>query len=252
MNFSTKIVRKFLAEKIPTNPEFWFCYLVSSFGQIGEPFEADFLNKTFNINEKSALAWWDSLTGYSEEFEESEENVENPNSIPIEFQNHVNLIIEFHPGNTYYFLENHLSKEEAAIGDIGGHWALPMLRWDEVVLLSKNVKPVTEIENYSSFVMLLLLPCVWLTKDEDFKKVRRVLTENWTHTGLVSQENAELLTQKFREASNAEEGEFYWFINGENNWVTNAHWSSRSFDKPGQQIALINSLVSSATNNQSN
>jgi hypothetical protein len=243
-------VQKFKETKILSNPNFWFCYLVSSFGQIGESLETDFVGKIFNINEENTIEWWNSFTGYYEGiFDETDGEVENPNAISIEFQNQVNLVIEFHAGDTYYSLENLSSKQIANLGSIGGHWILPMLRWIEVLSLSQKVKLDSSSENYSNLVTLLMLPCVWLTKDEDFEEARKVLAEAWIDTGLVTQENAELLALKCCEAIDARKEDFYWLLDNENNWVTNAHWSSRFSDESNQNAKSVTKLLNLATNN---
>lgn len=243
-------MQDFVDTKILTNPDFWFCYLVSSFGQIGEPFAPEFLSNIFNINEENTIEWWNTFTGYYEGiFDETDGQVENPNTISIEFQNQVNLAIEFHAGDTYYYLENSITNESANLGTIGGHWILPMLRWNEIVSLSQNVKSDSSIRDYSSFVMLLMLPCIWLTKDEDFEEVKKVLVTAWTNTGLANQQNAELITLKFSEAVDARQDEFYWFLDSENNWVTNAEWSSRFSDETNQNAKLVTKLLNLATNN---
>lgn len=245
-------MRNFVETKIITNPTFWFCYLVSSFGQIGEPFEPESIEKVFNTGEEGFLDW-QSFTGYYEGiFEETDGQVENPNTISIEFQNQVNLLIEFHAGDTYYYLESSSTKEFANLGNIGGHWFLPMLRWDEIAYLSQQIKLDSTIENYSSFVLLLMLPCVWLTKNEDFGEVRKALVKAWFDTELVNQKNAEFLTLKFFEAVDARKEGFYWFLDNENNWVTNAHWSPRFSENPNRNAELVTKLLNLATNNQSN
>lgn len=244
-------MRKFAETKILTNPNFWSCYLISSFGQIGESFDPEFVEKIVDVTENNLFDWWSSFTGYYEGiFDETDGEVENPNTISIEFQNQVNLVIEFHAGDTYYCLENSSTKETANLGNIGPHWLLPMLRWNEIVSLSQNVKSEFSVQNYSSFVLLLMLPCIWLTKDEDFEEVRKVLVKTWFDTGLVNQGNAELLTLKFFEAVDARKEGFYWFLDNENNWVTNTHWSPRFSDKPNQNANSVTKLLNLATNNQ--
>lgn len=243
-------MQDFVDTKILTNPDFWFCYLVSSFGQIGEPFAPEFLSNIFNINEENTIEWWNNFTGYYEGiFDETDGQVENPNTISIEFQNQVNLVIEFHAGDTYYYLENSITKEFVNLGTIGGHWILPMLRWNEIVSLSQNVKSDSSIRNYSNLIMLLMLPCIWLTKDEDFEEVKKVLAQAWINTGLANQQNAELITLKFSEAVDARRDEFYWFLDSEHNWVTNAEWSSRFSDETNQNAKLVTKLLNLATNN---
>jgi hypothetical protein len=114
---------------------------------------------------------------------------------------------------------------------------------------SQKAKSDSSIENYSIFVVLLMLPCVWLTKDEDFEDVRKVLTKVWLDTKLVNQENADLLAKQYCEAVDARKEDFYWFLDNENNWVTNAHWSSRFSDESNQNLKLVIKLLNLATDN---
>jgi Immunity protein 19 len=238
------IVRKFIDTKTLFNPNFWFSYLVSSFGQIGEPFETEFVGKVFDVSGENTINWWNSFTGYYEGiFDETDGEVENPSSISIDLQNEIHLVIEFHAGDTYYFLENRSSVESATLGDIGPHWILPMLRWTEVVNLSKAINLDQRLENGDNLLILLLLPCVWITKNDDVSEIHKIVSDSWSKTGLVDFESAEMLASQFCKSTDGREKDYHWFLNDYNVWVTNATWSSRCSLKPYEEINQITNLL---------
>lgn len=97
------------------------------------------------------LKWWDEFTGYYDGIlNESDGYSENPTTLKIKLYSEENLIIEFHPGETLYFI-NH-----AQIGSIGPHYKLQVLPY----------KKIKELSAGKQELFTLLLPLALVKKEE--------------------------------------------------------------------------------------
>lgn len=234
-------------ETLFRSPEFWNFYIYQSCGEIGETFEPEIIEDIFKVEKKSYEDWWKSFTGYYEGiFEETDGDVENPSTICIRFKNNISLAIEFHAGDTYYSLEDKSLGEFTFLGNTGPHWSLPMLRWKEASKLAEAAKPQSVLEEIQSFIILLLLPCIWITKDDDIEEINKILSNAWLKIDLINAEDAEYLSNFWCESTDARKHSFYWYLNDDNYWVTNAKWSSRYEKQPEEQINKIAKLLSLA------
>jgi hypothetical protein len=93
--------------------------------------------------------------------------------------------------------------------------------------------------------MLLLLPIVWLTADDDVEAARRAAESAWSASGLLSSQLAAPMADLWTKS--VEGGrEYRWYRKPEVGWICSASWSSRSETRPAHELALINQLITSA------
>ncbi len=111
-------------------------------------------NYSFDID------WFNKFTNYYDGvFEENDGYVDNPNSIIVQLNNHNELIIEFHPGDVIFFMNN------LKIGCTGPDYSIGVIPIDEYIELTKDLC----YEN-----KLFLLPMVEVKEYEE-KKFREIV-----------------------------------------------------------------------------
>lgn len=97
--------------------------------------------------------WWNEFTGYYPGvLDESDGYIVNPTTLEIPFAKNKMLKIEFHPGDTIYFINGN------KIGSIGPHWKLQVIPF-------KDIEQVLLMENGRQ-LFLLLLPLVSLAPED--------------------------------------------------------------------------------------
>ena len=111
--------------------------------------------------------WYDNFTNfYDGVFEENDGYVDDPNAIMIELNNHNELIIEFHPGDVIFFMN------DSQIGCTGPEYEIKAITYKEYKELTKDLSPEKK---------LFLLPMVEITENEKtefYKLVSMVLLNN--------------------------------------------------------------------------
>lgn len=110
-------------------------------------------NYSFNTD------WFNKFTGYFDGvFEENDGYVDNPNSIKIQLNIHNELIVEFHPGDIIFFMNN------LKIGCTGPDYRIRVIPF-------KNYIELTKYLCYDS--KLFLLPMVVISEDEkvEFREI---------------------------------------------------------------------------------
>ena len=106
------------------------------------------------------MDWFNKFTNYYDGvFEENDGYVDNPNSIMVQLNNHNELIIEFHPGDIIFFMNN------VKIGCTGPDYKIRVLSIDEYMEFTKDLGCECE---------LLLLPMVEV-KEHEVAKFREIL-----------------------------------------------------------------------------
>ena len=104
--------------------------------------------------------WIDKFTQYSEEiFDENDGYVDNPNTINLNLNGH-DFRIEFHPGDTVYFLDGQ------EIGCTGGHFILKKIDFQ---LFSELTYGIEDIHMF-----LLVMPIVSLN-NADIPRARHIV-----------------------------------------------------------------------------
>ncbi|TGK07899.1 hypothetical protein EHO59_07340 [Leptospira semungkisensis] len=151
------------------NDLLWCYYLSISFPNaynkslnltIGEMVEG-----IYKIDLDSNLEWINDFTGsYEGVMDESDGYLDNPNFLEIEIKKSIKLKIEFHPGDTLYFIDGF------KIGCTGPHWMLYGLTWSELIDL-------TEGATDEGLLFWLLLPIAGISNEDDLIEVKKVLYE---------------------------------------------------------------------------
>lgn len=225
-----------LRQDVLVDRRFWAGLYAGAFGQVGEPAEPAAFCSSLGVNERDALDWHHQFTGwYPGIFDESDGYSDDPATVEVVLGNDVHLRVQFHPGDKYWFLRC-ADTAEAMLANIGPHWALPGLRWQEAVAIG-NAAP-----HHGWLPILLLLPVVWLTAGDDVRAARQAAETAWLASNLVGASSAAALTDLW--ASAVEGGRGYRWRSTPSGWLCDAHWSPRSEGR--SESILLNSLVAAA------
>lgn len=151
------------------NKYFWLYFLATSFPNgyneeidmsAGEIFEV-----IFNLDNDETSKWVDNFTGYYEGvIEENDGYIDNPSTVILKLNKDANLKIEFHPGDTIYYINENI------IGCTGPHWELYAIKWNEIVKFSEG-------SLYPDYAFWLLLPMAAVTSENNIEEVKRVIIE---------------------------------------------------------------------------
>jgi hypothetical protein len=220
-----------------TDRRFWAGLYAGAFGQITEePPEPAAFCSMLGVREKDELKWWREFTGwYPEIFDTSDGYSKDPATVRLALANDVRLRVEFHPGDQYWFLSD-ADGSESTLANIGPHWALPGLRWEEAIALG-DAAP-----RKGWMAVLLLLPVVWLTAGDDVEAARLAAESAWRRSKLMTPESASLAADLWVKA--VEGGRGYRWRRRSNGWLSDAEWSTRSKGRRG--AASLNRLIAAA------
>ncbi len=130
---------------------------------------ADFVEKVMPIN----IEWSDCFTQYDKNpdvFDESDGYLDHPTTLTTSLGSLGNLKIEFHPGDTIFFLNNN------EIGCTGPHWVLSKIPY-------QTIKNVLELE-YGEVLFELLLPMAIL-ESEEVEKIKPILEKHFLELGFA-------------------------------------------------------------------
>ncbi|HET6251770.1 MAG TPA: hypothetical protein VFE47_29060 [Tepidisphaeraceae bacterium] len=220
-------------KNVPDDRRFWAVVYAEMFGQISEQEPQSAAIYSFlEVSQKDAQGWFDDLVGWN-----SVQSEESPVNIHLPLANGVELSVEFQSGDVGW----HLCAPGQAmvrLGSIGGHWELPGLRWKEAAAIAAAV---TE-ENWR--VLLLLLPMVWLTEDDDVQAIKRHVVSAWRESKLSSSSSATNLADHWIRA--VQGGKEYRWRKSPEGWVCTAHWSTRGETRSPTDIKHINRAIAAA------
>jgi hypothetical protein len=109
-----------------------------------------------------------------------------------------------------------------SVGKGGGHWQLPAFRWAELLEIGQAAaRPAS--------AMLLLLPSVWITRDDNMAEIRRQLIETWQNLNLVPRSKVMLLVEQLITSS---QSDVQWRVQERLGWVNDGDNSRRNPDSP--------------------
>jgi hypothetical protein len=108
------------------------------------------------------------------------------------------------------------------LGKGGGHWQLPAFRWTELLELSQAAVR-------SQTAMLLLLPSVWLTREDNVDEIRHHLIDSWDTLAEISPCQVSLLVEQLISAS---QSDLQWRHEDSLGWVNDGANSRRNPDSP--------------------
>ena len=227
-----------LRQEVLEDRRFWASLYASAFGQVGAPPEPAAFCSLLEVNERDALDWHNEFTGwYPGIFDESDGCIEDPAQVQVALANNVQLRVEFHPGDQYWFLRG-ADGAEAMLANIGPHWALPGLRWQEAIAIG-DAMPTN-----GWLATLLLLPIVWITRGDNVSAAHIGAQSAWAASNLVASASASTLAELWVKA--VEGGSDFRWRRPADDWLCDAHWSTRSDDK--REAQLLNRLIAASSN----
>jgi len=127
------------------------------------------------------------------------------------------------------------------IGRVSGHWRLPALRWRELVRI--NEASVRDRDCIPGTALLLFLPTVWLSDDDDRSEVRDQLTTAWANLKVVRQSTINALVEDLIVSATsdvpwAKDSKYGW-INDDSHSCRNPSGPCRLTDDEFQRIAVF-------------
>lgn len=145
------------------NLNFWINYFGCSYpNSYDEENDISVSDIMLELYTQEIESYWKKFTGYYPGiFDECDGYVDNPTTLETPFAKDKTLKIEFHPGDTIYFING---KE---IGCTGPHWKLQMIAFDEI----EQLLPLKDGRQ----LFLLLLPLAFLAADDTqaaYKKIK--------------------------------------------------------------------------------
>lgn len=153
-------------EKIMCDKNFIMWFLMNNFPE-GIDEEND-LSMNEIISDSCSLdrKWVDEFTNYyNGVFEENDGYVDTPNAIKIQLTNNNELIIEFHPGDTIYLLNN------LEIASTGPNYRIRVINFSKFIELTKNL-------DIKSKMFLLPITSVGKKEKNEFgENVRKIIEE---------------------------------------------------------------------------
>lgn len=139
-------------DDIKENKDFWRYFFCVNF-PCAEDEDSDMslleiIEEKYDISKK----WQDEFTGFYEGvFDKNDGYVNNPSTLEIELKKGIYLFIEFHPGDTMYFLNDN------KIGCTGPEFFIRKISWTDFECYTRELDCVKK---------LLLLPMVYVYNDE--------------------------------------------------------------------------------------
>jgi hypothetical protein len=218
---------------------FWAALYAGAFGQVGEPPDAvDFCSQLAE-SEEAVLKWYHQFVGWNPGISDEPDGYsEDPATVALALADNVQLRVEFYLGDQYWLLRD-ADGVEAMLANIGGHWALPGLRWQEAVAIG-DAAPAD-----GGLAVLLLLPIVWLTSGDDIRAARSAAESAWAASHLADAAAAAALAELW--AASVAGGRDYSWRRVSGQWVCDAGWSTRSGRRPVSESRSINRLITAAT-----
>jgi hypothetical protein len=134
------------------------------------------------------------------------------------------------------------SDELIVFGVNGGHFRLPALRWEELLLLRDAVRPPQPA--IKAKAILLLFPSVGQSSDLDMDAVRRVLQSAWRKSGIPLRHADELVArpvEDFVESRRVqpEMKEALWRNHPKHGWINDSPYSLRNPKADGARRVLL-------------
>lgn len=141
---------KYSFDEVMSNNSFWLYFVSTQFPNAFDDVDDISLGEFISENYEPDDKWIDDFTQYYDGImDENDGYIDNPNSINLILNNH-DFKIEFHAGDTLYFLDG------IQIGCTGSHFILGTLSFQDFTGLLKNVEDVR--------IYLLVLPMLALEK----------------------------------------------------------------------------------------
>lgn len=162
----------------PENSYFWSYYFSVSFPNAYcenlDMMIDEIIEDIYNLKEIDVSNWVNEFTGYYEGvLDENDGYLDDPNYFKIDIGNSFILRIEFHPGDTRYFIN------DINIGSTGPHWELYCFTWLELINLVKK-------SEYEDLLFWLLLPMTGISKSDDIYKIKSTMINKFKVFSIIS------------------------------------------------------------------
>lgn len=147
-----------------SNRDFWVGYMATSFPTALEEETDMSLTELMTENGMCDTSWWDHFTKYCDGvLEKSDGYADQPETLICELSSTQTLKIEFHPGDTVYFIN------DKQIACTGGHYNIQVIPFKELL---------TSMIDKQMFLLLLPLAVIDNSdKDEAAQIISNVLQE---------------------------------------------------------------------------
>lgn len=143
---------------------FWLFFYLSSYPNAYDEQKDMMLSEYIEENFKVPYKWIDQFTKYNQEIIDRNDGYEEkPRYLKVDIKEHCELMIEFHPGDTIYYLNN------IEIGCTGPHYKIHVISW-------KKLKEIVNQCTNQAVVLQLLLPMVKIYEDE-YDEARKIISE---------------------------------------------------------------------------
>ena len=171
-------MRKFVNyETIRHEDDFWLIFLMANFPLSCYCDDED-LNYFISHNYEYHDQWMDEFTGYYDGiFDECDGYLDDPTTLEIELSTGEKLYIEFHPGDTIFFIDD---KE---IGCTGPHYLIHKIDWSQFISYTNSL---------SSDKKMLLLPMLFI-RDEERTDLRRTIVEGLKKINVIKESDYETI-----------------------------------------------------------
>lgn len=147
---------------IKDNNNFWLLFLINNFPESLNNETDKTISEMVSSNYDIDKEWVDNFVGYYEEvFDENDGYIENPTTLKVQLSTHDYLFIEFHPGDTIYFVN------EKEIGCTGPEYSIHKINWEKFCEYTKTLNVGEK---------MLLLPMLFIEGEEQ-KELREMVYE---------------------------------------------------------------------------
>lgn len=146
-------------------------------------------------------------------------------SLPAGFEIEIEYVNEPEDHQVVYRVRHEKSAASLCVGKGGGHWQLPAFRWPEVSQIGKLA-----VRSGSS--ILLLLPAVWITSNDNLADIRRELTAAWQDLNPLPRSQVTLLVENL--ISSSSQSNVRWHHEEARGWINDGHNSTRNPNSPGR------------------
>lgn len=169
--------------EVRENNHFWLYFLMNNFPESLDDQTDQTISEIISDHYEIDKEWVDHFTGYDDGvFDENDGYVENPTTLKIPLSTANNLFIEFHPGDTIYFIDHH------EIGRTGPHYSIQKINWEafchytqdldnreKLLLMPMVTVKITEKE----LLEKLIYDCLNMVQIErEFAKISDAIIEN--------------------------------------------------------------------------
>lgn len=153
--------------------DFWLYFLTNNFPEaLDEQTDmtiADMILDKYYLEEE----WINQFTKYYDGvFEDNDGYIDTPNTIQIDLSTEKGLFIEFHPGDTIYFIDTE------QIGATGSHYAIKKISWKKFIQYTNDLEVLEK---------LLLLPMVYI-KEQQIVELKSFLLEAMNKIAIEKEE----------------------------------------------------------------